>query len=171
MVVYNLPYNKRYKPENMLLAGIIPPTLKDGKKGKPKSLRPYQAAVVDQLLRAWRPGLRLVDIQGKQINRRLKLIHLIGDYPGLCELNHQTSHSGRLGCIKCWIKGQVFGGYRRNLPPDHPFRTDPAFGPPEHGEPFEEKTDFQYRTWGAAATAQAGDVKYDVNNEGGGSKV
>lgn len=83
----------------MLIAGIISPgKKKNGKKCKPK-LHLYQRLLVDQLLQGWRDGFAFTDIHKREVIRRLKLILQIADYPGMCELNLQTSHSGSFGTL------------------------------------------------------------------------
>ena len=86
----------------MLIAGIIPPGKTDnGKKRKPKLLRPYMRWLVDQLLQGWGSGFLMTDIQNRPIIRHAKLLLQMADYPGMCELNLQTSHAGTLG-VRFW---------------------------------------------------------------------
>lgn len=83
----------------MLLAGIIPPMTNNnnGKKLKLKNLEPYQHHLVDQLEEGWISGFAFTAITGGRTHRHIKLLLQIADYPGMAELNHQTSHSGAYG--------------------------------------------------------------------------
>ncbi len=101
LVVYNLPKNKRHLVENMIVAGIVPPRLLETYKyGKPEALDGYFEVVVDELLKAWDPGLQFTSATGSSETLQLKLIHQIGDYPGQTETSKQTSHTGENGyCI------------------------------------------------------------------------
>jgi hypothetical protein len=98
-VVYNLPRDKRYKVENMIIAGIVPPRLlANTKYGKPLALDGYFEVAVDELLIGWEPsGLQFTTLSGRPETLRLKLIHQIGDYPGQAETSKQTSHAGAYG--------------------------------------------------------------------------
>ena len=98
LCVYNLPREIRYRPENMLISGIIPPRVTDtGKLGKPSNLDGYLELLVDELDIGYEQGFSFSTQDGRTVTRRVKLIHQISDYPGQAELSHQTSHSGCLG--------------------------------------------------------------------------
>jgi hypothetical protein len=98
LVVYNLPRHIRYKTENMLMTGIIPPhTKQNGKYLKPKNMDGYFEVLVDELERGYDAGFSFTSIQQHVLTRRVKLLLQIGDYPGQCEISKQTSHAGELG--------------------------------------------------------------------------
>jgi hypothetical protein len=69
----------------------------NGKKLKLKNLEPYQHHLVDQLEEGWISGFAFTAITGGRTHGHIKLLLQIADYPGMAELNHQTSHSGAYG--------------------------------------------------------------------------
>jgi ribosomal protein L7/L12 len=95
--VYNFPKEIRYLPENMLIAGIIPPSVNaQGKHGKPANLDGFLEVLVDELVIGYDDGFAF-SVSGQDFVRRVKLIHQMGDYPGQAELSKQTSHTGCQG--------------------------------------------------------------------------
>ena len=75
----------------------------NGKKLKLKNLEPYQHHLVDQLEEGWISGFAFTAITGARTHRHIKLLLQIADYPGMAELNHQTSHSLRSASFYCGL--------------------------------------------------------------------
>jgi hypothetical protein len=97
--VLNLPENLRHKPNYMVLAGIIP-----GPK-KAKSIQPYLAIIVDELLQLYRHGIEYTHPHTKEKKiSRVKLLFTCADYPGHSDINCQQCQGAKWGCMKCEIQ-------------------------------------------------------------------
>jgi hypothetical protein len=77
------------------------------------------------------------------------LVNTLSDYPGYQMLTCQHGANALVGCAKCNSLGvhvkaldkTVYDeDVRRNLPPNHPFGTDPAFRKPECRPPFHDRS-------------------------------
>ena len=94
VVALNLPESIRFKPENMIVVGIV-----QGPKTA-ETLQPYLHHFVDQLL----------DLDANPINRadggcsKVKLLLTVNDYPGHGKVNLQQVQGSYYGCIKCEFK-------------------------------------------------------------------
>ena len=114
----------------LILAGVI-----HGPK-KPKSLQAYQYCLTDELDLGYR-GLTCELSGGGAFRFRTKLCLHTCDGPANSAVTNQQGAGALWGCIKCEIEGAttlgrvLYGGVRRYLPPDHRYRTDPAYGNPE----------------------------------------
>ena len=138
--ILNLDPKNRTKYGNLILLGIIPG------KHSPKNINTYLAPFVDELLDLW-SGVKVHDATcGRDFILRGKLLMTIADLKGHGKVNCMQDSTAVFGCNKCKIETErcvakrVFGGYRRYLPKDHPYRRDPSFGPPELREPHAVRT-------------------------------
>jgi hypothetical protein len=124
----------------LLLAGIV-----HGPR-KPKDFQAYNLMIVDEALTLQR-GVRSVSPDGtSSCVFRGDLFNHSCDLPANGLLTNQQCVGAHWGCLKCLIEGrtvlnrQLYGQARRYLPPQHPFRTDPSFGPPELRPPPPRRT-------------------------------
>src|SRR4051812_5098920 len=71
---------------------------------------------------------------------KTRLLLFIADYPGSAKGSCMKGSGAICGCMKCLVQGvrcsdeskkKVYDGFRRYLPADHPWRTDPDFGAPD----------------------------------------
>jgi hypothetical protein len=103
-------------------------------------------------------GLRLLDtsIDGppeqQEFRLRILLVNTLLDYPGYVMATQQLGPGALQGCVKCpesgiWIpvlNKTIYDEHvRRNLPLDHPLRTDPAFKTEELRGPQKRRTHAQ----------------------------
>ena len=95
MVIQNLPRQCRYKPENVILCGIIP-----GPKEPPGTLNSYLGPVVSDLLELWN-GVRLKLDNGKIITCRAALASCACDLPATRKLLGFSSYNSSHACSKC----------------------------------------------------------------------
>jgi len=107
----------------------------------------FMTVFVDELLWGETEGFRTID-HSKDLSDpdrvfwlKVILLFWVGDYPGL-EKCAAMKHAGRYGCH--WCMGYFFAhsrGHnvcihnRRNLRPNHPYRTDARWGPHETRAP------------------------------------
>ena len=90
-VVANLPRSMRFKPENILLIGILPALSKE-----PSSLNSFLQPVIENLL-TLKNGL----IMGTNKSISARLICTSSDIPATRKLGGFLGHSAILGCSKC----------------------------------------------------------------------
>ena len=104
----------------------------------PKSLQPHLTIIVDDLLAAYKRGVRVSDYAAPtgSVDRRFWcracLLYWCGDYPAQALVSGTHSKT----CHWCTLKSvhapevsrRCWGTYRRYLPSDHPFRVNPDFG-------------------------------------------
>jgi hypothetical protein len=81
---------------------------------------------------------------GRRFRCKAILLYWTGDYPAQAKVSGTHSKT----CHWCTLKSRhapeisrrAWDGFRRFLPPDHPYRTNPAFGPPEYDPPPAART-------------------------------
>ena len=101
MVVLNLPREERYKPENIILVGIIP-----GPKEPKETINSYLHPLVADLLAFWE-GVCIpssVPMYPTKIIVKLALVCVSCDIPACRKLCGFASHSAAHGCSKCLKK-------------------------------------------------------------------
>ena len=119
LTIQNLPRNIRYKPENIILVGIMP-----GPKEASCNINPYIEPLVLELREAWDKGFSVRSPQHVQINVRLVLSCIACDIPASRKVCGFLSHAATLGCNKCLKKfcinfgqpGDYSGFDRENWP-------------------------------------------------------
>ena len=94
IVIQNLPRQYRYKPENVLLCGIIP-----GPKEPPGTLNSYLAPVVNDLLELW-DGISLRLNNGRVVTCRAALACCACDLPATRKLLGFSSYNSSCACSK-----------------------------------------------------------------------
>jgi hypothetical protein len=117
----------------------------------PKSLQPHLTVIVDDLLHAYSPGVRVLDAsvpsghEGRHFRCKCLLLFWTGDYPAQSSVTGQHSKT----CHWCQKKStaapevsrRVWDGYRQYLPMNHPWRKASAkFGKAETREPIPPRT-------------------------------
>jgi hypothetical protein len=164
--VLNLPPSLASNTGLLILGGLI-----HGPR-KPKSMQAYQLLVADELIVGGQ-GLTTTSPDGKtEATFRTKLILHSCDGPANGAVTNQQVAGAYYGCVSCEICGKrecgriLYGGVRRWLPLDHPYRTDPAFGPPEHRMAPSKRDLTTVRLSGALAqiSLQAGRTIKEVTN-------
>jgi hypothetical protein len=103
MCCVNLPLSIRYKPENLILVGVIPgphePVL--------DTINYFLKPIVDDLLILWEKGIRL---SGSQISDsmpqiiRVALLALVTDMPASKKVSGSLSHTADAFCSLCDMK-------------------------------------------------------------------
>ena len=116
-------------------------------KRDPLSLQPILVRITDELLTLQKKGVLVQDASLSEDDEnysfylKVILLFVVADYPGLGKLSG-FSHQGRYACH--WCKHPflyLFKGHncavhnRRQLPSDHPFRTNVSFGQHEQRDP------------------------------------
>ena len=92
--ILNLPRTERYKPENIILCGIIP-----GPSEPKQTINSYLYPLVQELLKLWK-GVYSLSSQGVVLVRAA-LICVSCDLPATRKVCGFAAHSARLGCSKC----------------------------------------------------------------------
>jgi hypothetical protein len=120
MVLLNLPRDKRYKWENVIIAGIIPEMKKE-----PKSLNSFLDPIVDELQVLWK-GIRLqTSASSIPLLHRGAILLASSDIPASRKLCGFKGHSAHRGCSKCFkffpssfaVKTDYSGFDTQNWPP------------------------------------------------------
>jgi len=130
LICLNLPYEIRMKADNLHILTLI-----DGPK-EPGNLQQYLKPIVDEFLVLWETGITVFDAYR---NRSLKfkgiLACCIQDGRASKACSYQAEAGHYQGCRLCTLNGRQangihYYGHRIMLPEDHPYRTDPKYGPP-----------------------------------------
>ena len=115
LTIQNLPRNVRYKPENILLVGILP-----GPSEAHYNINSYLSPLVAELEEAWNVGFTVMSSQRVPVTIRLALSCVSCDIPASRKVSGFLSHNASLGCNKCLKKFQIrfgqpsdFSGYDR----------------------------------------------------------
>ena len=95
MVIQNLPRDVRFKPENVILCGIIP-----GPKEPQYMMNTYLAPIVIELLKLWE-GVNVKLPDGKTVTCRAALTCCASDLPATRKLLGFASYNSSHGCSKC----------------------------------------------------------------------
>ena len=99
MACLNLPYEIRYKPENMYVAGIIPPP----HQPSTTKLNHYVKPVIDALVESWENGIRYTRTalhpNGKTTHSTV--IAAVMDLPAARHASQLAAHSSHFYCSAC----------------------------------------------------------------------
>jgi hypothetical protein len=176
----NLPDHLSMKFRNIHLTAVYPHQFwSPGNDGtwkinnrKPKTLTPLMYVMTDDLL-FWEDGKTVTDSARRvgdperDFSLRTILLYWCGDYPGLGEATgfnhgvhtHMCHWCNVEGSHSSALKRSSYGGYVRWTSANHPFRTDPTFGPPcphsSHPPPT-NRTHTEARAQGRAGDAYSG---------------
>jgi len=104
--ILNLPRTERYKPENIILCGIIP-----GPTEPKETINSYLYPLVQELLELW-DGVRLNVASCGDAVVRAALICLSCDIPATRKVCGFAGHSASMGCSKCLKR---FPSYQQRL--------------------------------------------------------
>ena len=99
LTIQNLPRSLRYKPENILLVGIMP-----GPKEASSNINSYLGPLVQELEEAWKNGFSLMNAHQVPITVRLALSCIACDIPASRKVSGFLGHTASLGCNKCYKK-------------------------------------------------------------------
>ena len=95
IVIQNLPRNIRYKPENVILCGIIP-----GPKEPEYTINSYLSPLVEDLLYLWR-GVSMTLPNLSRVTIRAALLCISCDLPATRKVLGFASFNSSHGCSKC----------------------------------------------------------------------
>lgn len=107
LTVQNLPRDKRYKPDNIIVVGIIP-----GPKEPSLTMNSYLTPLVLELQEAWSEGFVVTTPHNIPITVKLALTCVSCDIPASRKVSGFLGHNAALGCIKCLKKFTVEFGKR-----------------------------------------------------------
>lgn len=137
--VLNFPESLGKKRERLICVGFV---------DKAGTLPACLDLVVDELVKLYADGAQCLDPSADKSKgqlpvffMRVKLLMIIGDYPGLSKMLGFAGHVAKYGCIRCTQSGESLCGrqrhsdYRRWLPPDHELRNDARWPAPERRTP------------------------------------
>ena len=97
LVILNLPRTIRFKPENIIIVGIIPgpnePTANE--------MNSYLRPLVKELNALWTDGVQVSKAQGESCNLFAALITTVCDIPATQKLMGFTGHNSNHCCWKC----------------------------------------------------------------------
>ena len=115
LTIQNLPRSIRYKPENILLVGIMP-----GPKEAKHNINSYLGPLVAELNEAWKVGLTVMSPDQIPVTIRLALSCISCDIPASRKVCGFLGHTASFGCNKYLKKFSVgfnqpgnFSGYDR----------------------------------------------------------
>lgn len=101
----NLPITERYKPENMILLGLIP-----GPRDPPiEALNHFIRPIVDDFIILWESGLQLVSKGSSDVGARFEYVRaavlaVVTDLPASKKLTGNMSYSSNSPCTICGIR-------------------------------------------------------------------
>ena len=93
MVILNLPRSIRFKPENIIITGIIP----GPKEPKQNEMNSYLRPLIKELNSLWTDGF-LIKYDSNEVKIFVALIATVCDIPAAGKIGGHNSH---LGCWKC----------------------------------------------------------------------
>ena len=98
LTLMNLPRSERFKQENVILVGIIPPF-----EHEPSTLNPFLRPLVDELKEFWESGVRLNTAETQQYKPlfKLALMCVACDIPAARKCCGFKGHSANYGCSRC----------------------------------------------------------------------
>ena len=102
LTIQNLPRNMRYRPENIIIVGIIP-----GPKEPKKTINSYLSPLVMELNEAWKDGFDVLSPENISVRIKLALTCVTCDIPATRKVCGFLSHNASLGCNKCLKKFNV----------------------------------------------------------------
>jgi len=94
LVILNLPRDIRFRPENIIIAGIIP-----GPK-EPKNMNSYFRPLVKELNALWTDGFSF-STDSQTIKVRVALLATVCDIPATQKIGGFCGHSSKQDCWKC----------------------------------------------------------------------
>ena len=98
LTLMNLPRSERFKQQNVLLVGVIPPF-----EHEPSSLNSFLKPIVDELKEFWQPGVRLNTFESPKYKLLFKvaLMCVACDIPAARKCCGFKGHSANHGCSRC----------------------------------------------------------------------
>ena len=96
LTILNLPRNERYKPENIIVVGIIP-----GPKEPKQTINSYLMPLVYELKEAWELGINVKSHDNSVVCIKLALSCITCDIPATRKVCGFFGHNATLGCNKC----------------------------------------------------------------------
>ena len=96
LTIQNLPRSIRYKPENIILVGLIP-----GPSEPKLTVNGFLAPLVEELTMAWNEGIIVTSPEGTRITIRIVLSCVACDIPATRKVCGFLGHRATLGCHKC----------------------------------------------------------------------
>ena len=93
-VIINLPRRIRFLWENVLVLAIIP-----GPREPSLHINTYIRPLVDELLVAWSPGIKLKEPDGLFAQYHFALYFLSCDLPAQCKIGGFLSHNAKQGIV------------------------------------------------------------------------
>lgn len=110
LTIQNLPRNERYKPQNVIIVGILP-----GPNEPKKKKNSYLTPLVLELNEAWQNGFNVLSPKYVPICVKLCLSCITCDIPATRKVCGFLGHNAALGCNKCLKKFEVNFGQRTNF--------------------------------------------------------
>ena len=120
LVIVNLPRKERYKRENVILAGLIPPL-----ESEPSTLNTFLSPLISELQDLWK-GIRMCTSESPSFKVLVRgaLICAACDIPAARKVCGFKGHNGNHGCSKCFkffpgpVTKKDYSGFdRQNWPP------------------------------------------------------
>ncbi len=109
LTLQNLPRDQRYKPDNIIIIGII---IIPGPKEPNLTMNSYLTPLVLELKEAWSHGFVVATSHNTPITVRLALSCVTCDIPASRKVSGFLGHNAAFGCNKCLKKLIVEFGKR-----------------------------------------------------------
>ena len=110
LTILNLPRNERYKPENIIVVGIIP-----GPKEPKQTINSYLMPLVYELKEAWELGINVKSHDNSVVCIKLALSCITCDIPATRKVCGFLGHNATLGCNKCLKEFDVTFGEKTDF--------------------------------------------------------
>ena len=109
ITIQNLPRSIRYKPENVILVGLMP-----GPREASHNINSYLGPLVLELQQAWKEGFIVMSPHQIPVTVRLALSCVACDIPASRKVSGFLGHSASLGCNKCLKRFECSFGQSTN---------------------------------------------------------
>jgi hypothetical protein len=140
-----------------MIVGIVPPTVKNGKRGGEPDIDAYLEVFVDELIQMGDTSL-LLSHKRAPLDVKVRLVLFLLDFPGMAKVFHQNQQNAYRCCPTCKHEGcqiaplnkMTYMESRRFLPQDHPLRSDRVLFPGlsvERRGPPERHTNEEQEGW------------------------
>jgi len=96
LTIQNLPRDQRYKPENIIIVGILP-----GPKEPKKTINSFLTPLVMELNECWQHGFSLISHKNTPLCVKAALSCITCDIPATRKVCGFLSHNAIFGCNKC----------------------------------------------------------------------
>ena len=100
----NFPEDMRRSLGGTMIVGIVPPTVKNGKRGGEPDIDAYLEVFVDELIQMGDTSL-LLSHKRAPFDVKVRLVLFLLDFPGMAKVFHQNQQNAYRCCPTCKHEG------------------------------------------------------------------